>query len=43
LLRTGIAEYRFYQKPDSWFGIGANDYSLRRCLETRVDIFREEK
>jgi len=32
----------FYQKPDSWFGIGANDYSLRRCLETKVDIFREE-
>ena len=30
----------FYQKPDSWFGIGANDLSLRRCLETKVDIFR---
>jgi ATP-dependent Lon protease len=30
----------FYQKPDSWFGIGANDLSLRKCLETKVDIFR---
>ena len=31
----------FYQKPDSWFSVGANDYSLRKCLETRVDIFRK--
>lgn len=30
----------FYQKPDSWFSIGANDFSLRRCLETKIDIFR---
>ena len=30
----------FYQRPDSWFSIGANDFSLRRCLETKVDIFR---
>lgn len=30
----------FYQKPDSWFSIGANDLSLRRCLETKVDIFK---
>lgn len=29
----------FFQKPDSWFGVGANDISLRRCLETKVDIF----
>ncbi|MDQ4044272.1 MAG: BREX system Lon protease-like protein BrxL [Chloroflexota bacterium] len=29
----------FYQKPDSWFSIGANDLSLRKCLETKVDIF----
>lgn len=29
----------FYQRPDSWFSIGANDFSLRRCLETKVDIF----
>ena len=30
----------FFQKPDSWYGIGSNDLSLRRCLETKVDIFR---
>lgn len=29
----------FYQKPDSWFSVGANDYSLRKCLETKVDIY----
>ncbi|MCL6558709.1 MAG: BREX system Lon protease-like protein BrxL [Firmicutes bacterium] len=30
----------FYQKPNSWFEIGANDLSLRKCLETKVDIFK---
>jgi hypothetical protein len=30
----------FTQKPDGWFSIGANDLALRRCLETKVDIFR---
>jgi Phospholipase D-like domain at C-terminus of MIT len=30
----------FYQKPDGWFAIGANDFSLRKCLETKIDIFR---
>ncbi|MGI2023737.1 BREX system Lon protease-like protein BrxL [Shewanella sp. ISTPL2] len=30
----------FFQKPDSWFTIGTNDLSLRKCLETNVDIFR---
>ena len=30
----------FYQKPSSWFEVGANDLSLRKCLETKVDIFR---
>lgn len=30
----------FYQKPDGWSAIGANDFSLRRCLETKVDVFR---
>jgi ATP-dependent Lon protease len=29
----------FYQKPDSWYAIGANDFSLRPCLETKVDIY----
>jgi ATP-dependent Lon protease len=30
----------FYQRPDSWYGIGSTDVSLRKCLETKVDIFR---
>ncbi|HBP6331104.1 BREX system Lon protease-like protein BrxL [Pseudomonas aeruginosa] len=30
----------FYQKPGGWFEVGANDISLRKCLETKVDIFR---
>lgn len=30
----------FYQKPSSWYEIGANDLSLRKCLETKVDIFK---
>jgi len=30
----------FYQKPEHWFGIGSNDFSLRKCLETKVDIFK---
>lgn len=30
----------FYQKPDSWFAIGVNDFSLRRCLETKVDVYQ---
>lgn len=31
----------FYQKPATWFEIGAHDLSLRKCLETKVDIFRQ--
>jgi ATP-dependent Lon protease len=30
----------FYQKPSTYFDIGSNDLSLRKCLETKVDIFR---
>ncbi|PZV06855.1 MAG: BREX system Lon protease-like protein BrxL [Leptolyngbya sp.] len=30
----------FYQKPGSWFEVGANDLSLRKCLETKIDIYR---
>ena len=30
----------FYQKPGSWFEIGATDLSMRKCLETKVDIFQ---
>lgn len=31
----------FYQRPSSWFEIGTNDMSLRKCLETKVDIFKQ--
>lgn len=30
----------FYQKPTGWFEIGAHDLSLRKCLETKVDIYK---
>lgn len=30
----------FFQKPESWFGVGVNDLSLRKCLETKVDIYK---
>lgn len=30
----------FYQRPTSWFEVGANDLSLRKCLETKVDIYQ---
>ncbi|WP_346327409.1 BREX system Lon protease-like protein BrxL [Iodidimonas sp. SYSU 1G8] len=29
----------FYQRPEGWYSIGSNDLALRRCLETKVDIF----
>lgn len=32
----------FFQKPDSWFSVGVNDLALRKCLETKVDIFRTQ-
>jgi MIT family protein with phospholipase D-like domain len=30
----------FYQRPHSRFEVGAHDLNLRKCLETKVDIFR---
>jgi len=30
----------FFQKPGSWFELGAHELTLRKCLETKVDIFR---
>lgn len=30
----------FFQKPDSWFSVGSNDLALRKCLETKVDIYK---
>jgi ATP-dependent Lon protease len=32
----------FYQRPDSWYGVGSNDLALRKCLATKVDIFKEK-
>ena len=32
----------FYQRPNSWFEVGANDLSLRKCLETKIDIYKVE-
>lgn len=32
----------FYQRPDSWYSVGTNDFSLRPCLETKVDIFASQ-
>lgn len=29
----------FYQRPSTWFEVGAHDLNLRKCLETKVDIF----
>ena len=29
-----------YQRPQSWFEVGANDLALRKCLETKVDVYR---
>lgn len=29
-----------YQKPTSCYDMGVNDLSLRKCLETKVDIFK---
>lgn len=30
----------FFQKPDNWNSVGVNDLSLRKCQETKIDIFR---
>jgi len=30
----------FFQKPESWFYVGAYDQTQRKCLETKVDIFK---
>lgn len=30
----------FYQKPNNWYEIGSNDLSLRKCLETKIDIYK---
>jgi len=32
----------FYQKPDLWYGVGSHDLSMRPCLQTKVDIYKED-
>ncbi len=31
-----------YHKPESWVSVEAADFSMRRCRQTKVDIFRNE-
>jgi ATP-dependent Lon protease len=31
----------YFQRPEDWLNIGANDLDLRPCLETSIDIFKE--
>ena len=30
----------FYQRPDDWFDIGANELDLRQCFETTISYRR---
>ena len=31
-----------YQKPDSWYSVGVYDQFLKKCLETKIDIFKRD-
>lgn len=31
----------FFQAPDSYFDIGANDLTMRKCRETSIDIYKD--
>jgi ATP-dependent Lon protease len=31
----------FYQKPDSFYSVGVYDQSLKKCQETKVDIYKK--
>ena len=33
----------FYQPPNGYYEIGANDLALRKCVETKVDIFKDDQ
>ena len=35
--------FDIYQRPEDWLAIGANDLALRPCLETNVDVIREDR
>ena len=30
-----------YHRPESWISIEASDFSMRRCKQTKVDVFRD--
>jgi GTPase SAR1 family protein len=32
----------FYQKPQDWVSVEAADFSLRRCAQTKIDVFRRD-
>jgi hypothetical protein len=32
-----------YYKPESWASVGASDYNLRKCRQTRVEVILREK
>jgi ATP-dependent Lon protease len=34
--------FDIYQKPDNWFCIGSNNLEMRPCLETIVDVFKDD-
>lgn len=31
----------FYQRPNNWFELGSHGLAQRKCLETKVDIFKK--
>jgi hypothetical protein len=31
----------FYQRPDDWLEVGANDLDLRKCHETTIAYYRK--
>lgn len=35
--------FDIYQKPEDWLQVGANDLGLRPCLETNVDVARDDR
>lgn len=32
-----------YYPPESWASVGASDYNLRKCRQTKVDVLRQER
>ncbi len=38
--RTLIGRLDIYHKPETWAGLEAHDFAMRRCRATRIDIFK---